>query len=270
MNIEQIKQLWKPNYSNPKSAVEWWNGKAGSFVQRELPNAQTNLAIRIIERENMVTPGCTTLDVGCGAGRMSFALENMGAIASATDFSPEMIRAAIQVGKERNSDVKFSVDDWHIANLKDKGWEKAFDLVLAHMTPAIASADTFLKLMEASCGWVLMVKPTRRKNEIYDELNKIVGARIDAQVLDEALAYAFDIAWLMGGKPKLEYESQLWEIEQPLEDAVKEYTARISATTELKPGAEEEIRTYLASIAKDGVVHEKTHTEIAAMYWQTT
>ncbi|NLV86092.1 MAG: class I SAM-dependent methyltransferase [Clostridiales bacterium] len=268
MNIDTIKQLWVPRYNDPKASLDWWNGKAAKFSTKELPTAETSLAMKLIEQENMLCKGDKSLDVGCGCGRFSFALEALGAVPTATDFSPEMIKQAEERGLLEESRISFSVDNWHTLDLKSKGWEKEFDLVLANMTPAIASADSFLKLIEASRGWVLMVKPTRRSNAVFDELLRLVCADEDRKTLDESLAYAFDLAWMTGGQPKLEYQQQVWESKQPLEEAVSEYTNRISSQHELSAGDKEKIRGYLESIAIEGQVSETSHTNIAAMYWK--
>jgi SAM-dependent methyltransferase len=270
MDVSTIKECWKPNLHNTKAGIEWWNSKAEDFSAKELPTVENSIGMRIIQRENMVCKGSKTLDVGCGGGRFSFALEAMGAEVTAIDFSPEMIKKAMGSGKERGSNVCFSTDNWHTVDLKEKNWEKQFDLVLAHMTPAVVSAETFLKLIEASLGWVLMVKPTRRTNSVLDKLNKLVNAERDTKALDETMAYAFDLVWNTGGRPMFEYEDQIWENHQPLEKAIKEYTLRISSMHELSDNDREGIREYLKNIAVDGIVREKSNTTIAAMYWRVT
>lgn len=268
MDVQTITEMWKPHSGNVKAGVEWWNGKADHFSTMELPTEENSLGIRIIRREGMIGKDSKVLDVGCGCGRFSFAVEACGAEATATDFSPKMIEIARETGASRGSKASFSVDDWRSVDLKEKGWEHKFDLVLANMTPAIISADTFLKLLEASRNWVLMVKPTRRTNLVLDELNRLVGVERDAYALDETIAYAFDLAWLNGGCPRLEYEEQVWESDMPLEEAVTEYTLRISSSHELTEEDEAKIREHLTCTAIDGIVHETTHTTIAAMYWQ--
>ena len=136
------------------------------------------------------------------------------------------------------------------------------------MTPAIVSAETFLKLSEASKNWCLMVKPTKRTNTVLDALNALLGAEQDAKSLNETIIYAFELLWLNGLKPKLEYEEQVWNNSQSLEDAIKEYTARIGSTNDLAETQKKEIGGYLESIAVDGMVYETSHTLITAMYWQ--
>lgn len=268
MNIETIMDLWKPSRGNPKAGVEWWNGCAEKYASKGLPDTESSIAMRIIEREGMIKEGGSALDVGCGGGRFSFALEALGADMTATDFSPKMIEQAEKKQAEINSRVRFSNDNWHTLSLEEKEWNKKFDLVLAHMTPAVASAETFLKLSSASRKWVLTVKPTRRTNSVLDELNKLVGAERDTKALDESMAYAFDLTWLMGCCPRLEYENQVWESDMPLDKAIEEYTLRISSMHELSEENKEAIQTYLESIAVDGLVHETSHTLIVAMYWQ--
>ena len=268
MNIDTIMALWKPRVNNQKAGVEWWNGSAEKFAARDLPTVESSMAMRIIAREGMITKGSPSLDVGCGGGRFSFALEALGANMSATDFSPKMIEQAEKIRAERGSKVQFSVDNWHTLALSEKDWVAKFDLVLAHMTPAVVSAETFLKLSEASRNWVLMVKPTRRTNSVLDVLNSLVGTETDKTVLDETLAYAFDLAWLKGYCPRLEYENQIWENDAPLEKAIEDYTLRIASTHDLSDENKQAIRTYLEGIAVDGSIHETSRTAIVAMYWQ--
>lgn len=69
MDISNIKELWQPNLRNLKAGIEWWNSKAEKFSVKELPTAENSIAMRIIQRENMVCKGSRTLNVGCGGGR---------------------------------------------------------------------------------------------------------------------------------------------------------------------------------------------------------
>lgn len=268
MTIQEIMDAWSARSINTEAELARWNGKAAHFGSSKLPTAETSMAMRLIEQEAMVKPGDCVLDVGCGGGQFSFALEQLGARAVGVDFSPNMVEECERNRLARDSSARFLVCDWSAANMAEMGWEKGFDLVLAHMTPAVASAETFMKLSEASRGWCLMVKPTRRTNSLLDVLNELVGAPEESGALNDTIAYAFDLLWLSGMKPKMDYEEQVWNITQPLAEAIREYTARINSTQDLTGAQRTAIAGYLEEIAVDGMVRETTHTLVAAMYWQ--
>ncbi|MBS6397693.1 MAG: class I SAM-dependent methyltransferase [Clostridiales bacterium] len=268
MTIQEIRNTWNSNRVDPQSAVELWNSKAASYSSKELPTAENSLAMRLILEHEMIGRGQTALDVGCGSGRFSFALEQLGACVTGTDFSPRMIGECEKAKKIRQSGVDFSICDWHNADLQALGWKGHFDLVLANMTPAVVSAETFLRLSEAGRNWCLMVKPTRRKNEILDLLTDMLGLKADTKGLDETIIYAFELLWLNGLKPRIDYEEQTWEHTWTTEEAVREYTLRISSSHVLSDPQREEIAEFLRHISCDGMVKERTRTTITAVYWQ--
>ena len=268
MNFCEIAAAWKADIIDEAANLSRWNNKAEHFGGLKLPTVQDNLTMRLIAENNMVNPGDRILDVGCGGGRFSFALEQLGARALGVDFSPNMIAACRKNGEALGSKATFQVCNWHTVDLESAGWAKAFDLVLANMTPAIASAETFLKLSQASRGWCLMVKPTRRTNSVLDVLHQLLDLPQESQTLDKAIVYGFDLLWLKGWHPYLDYEPQVWENQLPVEQAVQEYTSRIRSSHPLTPVQEECIRQYLEEHSVDGMVQETSHTLIAAMYWQ--
>ncbi len=174
----------------------------------------------------------------------------------------------IKTKTERASAAEFCALDWHDVSLAELDWNDRFDLVLANMTPAVDSADSFLKLSEASRNWCLVVKPTRRSNAVLDRLTELLGIEPDSKSLDETLLYSFELLWLYGRKPKIEYEEQCWENSWQLDEALREYTLRLSASHALAPAQKEAVAEFLRSVSADGIVKETTHTTIAAIFWQ--
>lgn len=268
MSVKEICKCWKSHIIDPCAAVEWWDGKASAFASKELPTPENSLAMRLVLENGMLKKGQKALDVGCGAGRFSFALEQLGACVTGLDFSPRMIETCEKAKMACASSASFMVCDWHDVNLKELGWNKRFDLVLANMTPAVDSADTFLKLSEASRKWCLMVKPARRKNSVLDQVTALLELPRDTNALEETLLYAFELLRLSGLKPRVEYEEQVWESTRKTEDAIREYTLRLSSSHTLSPRQKEAIAAFLRSISVDDCVKETTHTTMAAVYWQ--
>ncbi len=262
-----IREIWKQENRDRNANVAWWDSMAEDFSKFELPSARNSLTMRIIEREEMLSENSRVLDVGCGSGRFSIALARAGAKVSGVDISPKMINFA-RAAAEGVSGTEFYLDDWHRLDLGVRGWEKTFDLVLANMTPAVTSADTFLKLSEASRKWCLLVKPSRRTNSVLDALNEIAGAPKDTKALDETVSYAFALLWQEGYCPMLEYEPEVWHSRKPLEEAVYQYTKRIEAHHEINDSQRKAIEEYLRTNSRDGFVEETTRTTIVAMYWR--
>ncbi len=265
--MNSTEERWVRQYTDTQSSVEWWDSMAADFSKHDLPTSDSSLAIRIIEQERIPLDNAQVLDVGCGSGRFSVALARRHATVIGTDISPKMIGFA-QKAAEGLDYVTFSNDDWHALDLKEKGWQKNFDLVLANMTPAIADAGTFMKLSAASRGWCIFVKPSRRVNSLLDPLHELIGAPRDTKGLDDTIAYAFELLWRDGLSPKIDYAPEVWHNRKPLEEAVHQYTKRIESYKELDNAQRDSIKRYLTNQAdRDGFVAETTTTTIVAMHW---
>ena len=74
----------------------------------------------------LIKPGMRTLDLGCNAGRYTFAMEVMGAIATGIDFAEIPLRHAKKVADKRGSRCQFNIGDMTALPYK----ENSFDLAL--------------------------------------------------------------------------------------------------------------------------------------------
>ena len=74
----------------------------------------------------LIKPGMRALDLGCNAGRFTFAMEDMGAIATGIDFAEIPLHHAKKVAHRRKSRCQFNIAD--MAALPYK--ENSFDLAL--------------------------------------------------------------------------------------------------------------------------------------------
>ena len=74
----------------------------------------------------LIKPGMRALDLGCNAGRFTFAMEDLGAIATGIDFAEIPLLHAKKVAEKRKSRCQFNIGD--ITALPYK--ENAFDLAL--------------------------------------------------------------------------------------------------------------------------------------------
>ncbi len=264
-----LKKLWRDKVKNEEASEAFWDGQAEHFASfttrgREL---QDSLALRMIDGRGMVFPGCKALDVGCGAGRYAFALSERGAYVHGTDFSSKMIEAARQ---KRCPGTGFSVDNWKTLDLDKKGWKGAFDLVLANMTPAVSSAESFLKLSEASRRWCIMTKGIWHSDPVGENLQERLGrpVRGNRGARDMTMAYAFQLLWLKGYLPRLEYSETSWQNQLDLDDAVENYTLRMSVSEDLSDADKNKIVTVLKEMAVNGVINEEVQITSIALMWR--
>ena len=90
----------------------------------------------------LIKPGMRALDLGCNAGRYTFAMEDMGAIATGIDFAEIPLLHAKKVAYKRKSQCQFNIGD--IAALPYK--ENSFDLALLPQNNVYLSYQTLESL----------------------------------------------------------------------------------------------------------------------------
>ena len=74
----------------------------------------------------LIKPGMRALDLGCNAGRFTFAMEDMGAIATGIDFAEIPLRHARKVAEKRKSQCQFNIGDMAALPYKENSFDLAF------------------------------------------------------------------------------------------------------------------------------------------------
>ena len=269
INIEQIREKWSLKKQNKRASVHMWNSMAGSFGEFILPDFKDDAFLKLLEKNKMLNPASLVLDVGCGAGRYALAIAGRCRHVTGLDFSPPMLEIAKQRMLEyRVENVNFFCADWHKLDIESAGHKKSFDLVFAHMTPAVQSADTFEKLSAASKGWCMLAKPIRRTDPVSDAVKDLIGIRERRESGDEEILFAFELLWRQGYLPQLEYEQQTWKMKKTLEEAYGLYINRIKTYRDITMPEEEKVKAYLSMLARDGFVYEDVDTTIATLFWR--
>ena len=134
----------------------------------------------------LIKPGMRALDLGCNAGRFTFAMEDMGAIATGIDFAEIPLLHAKKVAHKRKSRCQFNIGN--MAALPYKA--NSFDLALLPENNVYLSYQTLENLS-------VQLKQILSDNGIFvvimhDELVKGAG--------EETLPERYDVqTGLMGG-----------------------------------------------------------------------
>ncbi|MBC3887024.1 methyltransferase domain-containing protein [Acetobacterium paludosum] len=269
MKLQEIKEKWVYQERDVKASIEMWDSMAQQFSDYEMPTTESSNLMRIIDEKKMLNADSSVLDVGCGAGKFSFALANNCHHVTGLDLSPKMVEKATQKKRESaKKNVDFFVNDWHASDLESLGYKGKFDLVIANMTPAVRNAQTFLKLNEASKGYCVLTKPIKRIDPVSDAIKEMLEISEKKESADMEVLYAFEILWLQGILPEMYYEEQIWNMKKPIEAAYKLYANRMKSYRELTRIEENKIKDYLISISEDGFVAENVNTTITTICWK--
>lgn len=267
MDPSAIRTAWQGGKGDRKASAELWDSLSPRYRLDALPDEGQDSLLKLIASEGLLPAGGRALDVGCGGGRYTLALARKGHAVTGLDFAPQMIAAARENARRlKVSPVRFLQADWEGLDLREAGLEKAFDLVFAHMTPAVQSAAGFEKLIAASRGACILTKLTRRSHAVQDGAFAQLGMRPFGN--DDTIAYAFDLLWMLGYQPRITYEARQWLGRVPLEQMHQEICQRAAVTRVLSLGEQKAVLHYLQDLAQDGMIEETSSATAVTLYWR--
>lgn len=265
---DYIKHRWKSR-NGFRFKAEMWNERAAGFESIPIPTREDNEFIRLLTDEYNITSDTTVLDIGCGAGQYSIAIAKMAKRVVALDFSEKMLELA-RTSAEKNgvTNIEFVQCDWSDLSADDPLIRNGFDLVIAHMTPAIGSAPAFEKMIGVAKEMCFYSLPVRREKEltnmIYNKLDR--GERLTD---DNNIIYAYGLAWHKGLYPQIHYrEGRKRKDGIPSEDLVENIIQELSDQGPTTDGEKSVVKEIVESLADDdGYVRIPSHVKIATLYW---
>lgn len=268
MDYDTIIREWTPPRIDKAASVELWDSTAAGFGRHEAV-FDNDPFLTLLESNHLFGPDSRVLDVGCGTGRYALAFARRCREVVGIDLSPAMLDIAEEKASEaRVRNATFKLGDWHALDTAAAGFERAFDLVIAHMTPAIQGAESFLALGRASRGACAMAKPIRRTDPVLAELAAAVGAPTRGGSADEDIARAFSLLYLRGLEPRIDYRKETWTSHRSLPEARTIYLNRLKTRYPIDSAAASRFESCLASLAKDGFVSETVDTTVATVFWR--
>ncbi|MBE6022582.1 MAG: class I SAM-dependent methyltransferase [Cellulosilyticum sp.] len=269
MRLDEIKERWKKsNLGNGEIEERIWDRVSKEYYKMDVPDFETDPFLKLINNEFSITHEMNSLDIGCGTGRYSFAMAKKISHSVGIDLSGKMIEYARQIEKKlsyKNTD--FYWKDWARVDIDEIGFRKAFDIVFAHMTPAISDYGSFEKMIACSRKYCIMEKHSRRTDSILDEVFGSIGLEKGTQS-DEALIYIFATLWNMGYSPKIQYRTQVHKSLKTREDMTAWSMDRAKLRKELTAGEEEKMMQVIDSHTISGMVEETMSSTIVSIYWE--
>lgn len=255
--------------SDLKKQAAHWDQLAERFSQTAIPTRENNGLLDLMFQENILEDCETALDIGCGAGQYSIALGRYLKQVDGFDLSPEMIaRAKAKAVQQKAQNVHFVVCPWDEQTLKQSGFSETYDLVFAHMTPAIRTEDDLTQMMAAAGKWGVLTMHTRRQDRVLDAMEQLLFGTLSTQQRDARLALFFTLLWRAGYAPRLHYEPKAWRDTYATDEALAFYKSRLATRHVLGKREEKMLYGYLKSIEKEGTITETVRSTAVTLYWK--
>lgn len=153
-----------------------WDGVAGQFNELRVPDWDDDLFLKTIKDLPVWNKDSHILDLGCGAGRYAVAVADRCGYVTGIDISPKMIEYAEKKRQEYGKEnVSFKTECWQDTDINEQGYEKKFDLIFGHMTPAFETIQDIEKATQASKGFCALATFAERYAPVADRFFEYMG-----------------------------------------------------------------------------------------------
>ena len=247
-----------------------WNRVAYQFDMLRIPRWGEDPFLRQLESLPVWDKGCRVLDLGCGAGRYSIAVAPRCASVVGSDISDTMIACAKQKKEDAQAEnARFFQEDWATVDLEERGYENHFDLVLAHMTPAVHDLQTLERMNRCSKGYCALATFVQRQNPLQGELFSLLGLPERAKTASVIPSF-FSYFYEKGMYPQVAYYLRDDTRRMPVEEAAAFFRDRVFLQqADLTPEQEEKIDGFIREKQEDGIVVDTVTSVIVVMIWNT-
>lgn len=178
-----------------------FDGKARSFNEEAFSEEGRRRARRIMnwmEDQGVTFQGASILDVGAASGGFAVPFAARGARVTAVEPSLPLAELLRVNTADMSGAVEVVTEPFEAIDIRDRGWEKAFDVVFVSMCPVIVdweSVEKVLSCARAFCYISMSVGP--REHSLADAIWPQLAAKT-ARAVHLEMAYLLQLLLLKG------------------------------------------------------------------------
>ncbi len=257
----------------PENEAQRWDKRAGHFdkkVDGEEGSQRVETIMDFLRAEKIFSPGMSVIDVGCGQGTITLSLAEEAAQVYALDPSTKMLEMLQEKIEERGFQHIYSIQErWQDIDLKEYGWQEAFDLAFASMSPGVNDAENLRKLMDASRKYCYLSTFAGRKDKPRDELWELITGRpFDPGDLD--IIYPLNLLYTWGYRPSVRFYRHYRSDWFPLEEAVENLVQYLYMATDQEEKVREMVQDYVESRQQEAMFYHERDIYHGMLIWDKT
>lgn len=267
-------ELWDDHGPRYEAQQAFWNRRAQSFSDHLTDSRHRRRFEELyawLKELGALRKASHILDIGCGPGTYAIPFAKLGHHVTGIDIAPEMIaraqdNAAHYGISERTA---FQTAVWEELDVAAQGWEQAFDLVFASMTPAIRNAEALYKMLRVCRGGCFLSSFIDRRDPFVQRIRARLGLSSGTPPMNRIYA-AFNLLWLNGYFPSIRYIDERWEQSFTVDEAIEHFRhfMRLQLVDEAR--LDETVEKTVRAIAEEqasNVIRQTVEVKIAWLYW---
>ena len=286
-NPEPWKRLWleakerspvnRRERRGNQAEIERWNLRAPSYAEHsesEESRDRRDQILTWLESEGALKLKFRVLDIGAGPGNFAVPLSREVAEVLALEPAEEMVSILERKIRDGGSEnVRVVQKTWEEVDLIAEGWQDAFDLVFASMSPGISNPDMLEKMIAASrafcylSGWSggRWGKWGRAQSELWPEIFQEELGDYPSDIL-----YPFEMLYALGYRSQLRFFQPRVHLEMSEEEAINGLADHFSRYVEIGPAIRKIITAYVQRNSRAGSFNQESTTCHGFMLWRVT
>ncbi|NGZ77672.1 class I SAM-dependent methyltransferase [Saccharibacillus alkalitolerans] len=203
-----------------------FNAKAEQFNEQSFNEEGRRRSARIVgwlESRGVKFEGATVLDVGAASGVFTVPFAERGARVTAFESSPPQVELLQRnTARFTENPVEIVSGQFEEIDIREKGWNQAFDLVFVSMCPVVHDWDSVERILSCARKFAYISMPvSSSENSLVNEVTPLITGRPFEPKVTE-MGYLLHLLCLKGYAYEILVTRELKTTEHTREEALEE------------------------------------------------